>query len=141
MKNELSLKEQKVGSTKPSLNLMLMEEKTQQQVEAIKQREEQTLVDTTRVERTIAAAQDLVHLSLSLFLSLSLSLSSVCVRDLGSDFCLVLCHWMTCSLRSNDLQQQQASRVDNGEDTYEPQTLDIVNQSGQKVHLLPEDQR
>ncbi len=71
MKNELSLKEQKVGSTKPSLNLMLMEEKTQQQVEAIKQMEEQTLVDTTRVERTIAAAQDLVHLSafsLSLFL-------------------------------------------------------------------------
>jgi hypothetical protein len=32
---------------------------------------------------------------------------------------------------------RQASRVDTGEEEYAPQTLEIYNQSGQKMHLLP----
>jgi len=92
LKNELSLKEQRVGSTKASSMLMLMEDLAGKKME-IEQTEQQKMLDETQVERTLAAAQDL------------------------------------------------ASRVDTDESEYAPQTLEIYNQSGQKMHLLPSDQR
>ncbi|ELR11499.1 UBA/TS-N domain containing protein [Acanthamoeba castellanii str. Neff] len=88
LKNELSLKEQRVGSTKASSMLMLMEDLAGKKME-LEQTEQQKILDETQVERTLAAAQDL------------------------------------------------ASRVDTDENEYAPQTLEIYNQSGQKMHLLP----
>jgi hypothetical protein len=93
LKNELTLLEQKVGSTKTSSMIMLMEDKSEKQKEEIKQKEEENIIDATRVERTLAAVQQL------------------------------------------------AEREDDQDSYYEPQSLEIVNQDGRRMQLLPADQK
>jgi len=148
LKDEQSLEEQKVGSvTSPSLMLappfslcgrqpvhlqskassmlMLMEDLSAKQQE-IKQTEEQNMMQATRVDRTLAVAQELVCQGLSCVRA------CVCVRAFWAPFAV-------CTPASCDFLQK-ASREDmEDEDTH--QTLEIYNQLGQKMSLLPGDQR